>query len=78
MQYRDAASDPIPQVERIYAAIGIALSPEARAAMERRLAADTRGKRPAHHYSAQQFGLSEAAIREAFADYIGRFIDPAR
>jgi hypothetical protein len=74
--YRDAVSDPLAQVERIYHAVGFELTPEAQSAMESWLAADTRGERPAHRYSAEQFGLSDAGIREAFAEYMARFIDP--
>ncbi len=74
--YRHAVADPLAQVERIYEAMAIELVPEARAAMESWLAADARDKRPAHRYSAEKFGLTGAAIREAFAEYIDRFIDP--
>jgi hypothetical protein len=74
--FHDAVSDPLAQVERIYDAIGMALEPETRKAMQRWLAADAREARPAHRYSAERFGLSEAGIREAFADYMNRYIDP--
>ena len=72
--YRDALSDPLAQVERIYDAIGVRLIPEARASMERWLAADARDERPPHRYSADRFGLTDAGIREAFAEYMDRFI----
>jgi hypothetical protein len=74
--YRDAVSDPLAQVERIYDAVGFELIPAARSAMESWLAADTRDEYPVHRYSAEQFGLSDAGIREAFAEYMARFIDP--
>jgi len=74
--YRDAVSEPLAQVERICDAIGSELLPEARTAMERWLAAEARSPRPAHRYSAEQFGLSETAIREAFAEYMARFVEP--
>jgi hypothetical protein len=74
--YREALSDPIAQVNRIYDAIGLDLVPEARRAMEGWLRQNSRSEHPAHRYSAERFGLSEAAIREAFADYMQRFIDP--
>jgi hypothetical protein len=74
--YRDTVSNPLAQMERIYAAIGLELIPAARSAMESWLVADAREKRPAHRYSADRFGLSEDAIREAFADYTGRYIEP--
>jgi hypothetical protein len=74
--YRDAVADPLSCVERIYDALGFDLAPETRSAMERWLAADARAKSPAHKYSAEQFGLTEKQIRDAFADYMARFIAP--
>ena len=76
VRYRAAVSDPIAQVERIYDAIGAPLIPEARTSMENWLAAGARDEHPAHRYSAEQFGLTDAGIREAFADYMDHFIDP--
>jgi len=73
--YGDAVSDPLAQVERVYAAVGLEFSRAARSSMTNWLAADARGARPAHRYSAERFGLTEAGIREAFADYMARFID---
>ena len=46
--YRDALSDPIAQVERIYGAIGLELIPEARAAMEGWLARNARDRHPSY------------------------------
>ncbi len=74
--YRDAVSDPLPGMEQIYEALGLELLPETRRRMERWLAAEARDKPPAHQYSAEQFGLTEKSIREAFSDYMARFIDP--
>jgi hypothetical protein len=77
LAYRDAVSDPIAQLEPIYRAIGMPLRPEARHAMGNWLDAQARNKRPAHHYSASQFGLSDDVIRHAFGRYMARFIDPS-
>jgi hypothetical protein len=77
LAYRDAVSDPIAQLEPIYRAIGMPLRPEARHAMGSWLDAQARNKRPAHHYSASQFGLSDDVIRNAFGRYMARFIDPS-
>jgi len=74
--YRDAVTQPLAQIERIYAAVGLDLVPDARSAMEAWLADQARERRPAHRYSAEQFGLDEAAIREAFAEYLARFVEP--
>jgi hypothetical protein len=74
--YRDAVADPIGCVERIYDGLGLELAAETRSDMSSWLAADARVKGPAHKYSAEQFGLSQDAIRGAFADYLARFVDP--
>jgi hypothetical protein len=76
VRYREALSDPIAQVERIYDATGLELIPEARSAMEAWLSENSRGKHPAHRYNAERFGLTDAAIRGEFADYAQRFIEP--
>jgi hypothetical protein len=75
--YREAVADPLAAVTRIYQKIGVDLLPDARAAMQRWLRGDARERRPAHRYSAEEFGLTESDIREAFTDYIERFIDPS-
>ena len=74
--YRDAVTEPLAQIERIYAAVGLDLVPDARSAMEAWLADQARERRPAHQYGAEQFGLGEAAIREAFAEYLATFVEP--
>jgi hypothetical protein len=74
--FRDAVSNPLAQMKRIYDTIGIEFTSEARDAMEGWLAADAGDKQPAHRYSAELFGLSDTEITEAFADYLTRFIDP--
>jgi len=74
--FRAALADPLAQVERIYDAIAVELEPRARVAMESWLAADARKRRPKHRYTAESFGLTRAGIREAFADYMARFVEP--
>ncbi len=74
--YRDAVTDPLVQIERIYAAVGLEAVPEARSAMKAWLAKQAREPRPPHHYTPEQFGLSEAAISEAFTGYLDRFVEP--
>lgn len=72
--FRDAMTDPLGEVERIYSATGMALDDNARAAMTTWLANDARETRPTHAYTARQFGLSDDQIRDEFADYIARYI----
>ena len=74
--FRDAVSDPIGQVQRIYDAVGIDFTSDARSAMTKWLAEDARERLAAHRYTAEDFGLSREQIREAFAAYSARFIEP--
>ena len=73
VHYRDAVSNPLGQVGRIQAAIGLELTPEARASMLGWLDDEARVKRPAHRYSGKHFGLGDKQIRQTFADYTDRF-----
>jgi hypothetical protein len=74
--FRDAVSNPLSQVERIYDDVGIELSDEARTAMARWLAQDAQTTRAPHRYAPEDFGLSAGQIREQFADYTARFVVP--
>jgi len=74
--FRDALTQPVEEVERVYALFGIERTPAARAAMEAWLRANPRDKRPAHAYSLEDFGFSEAEIEADFAEYRQRFILP--
>ena len=72
VDYRDALARPLEQVERILRAVGLDPLPEARRAMETWLARERSEPRPAHRYTAASFGLTEEAIRDAFAEYLRR------
>jgi hypothetical protein len=65
--------DPFPWIERLYAFLGEALTPETRARMERWRADTPREKNGDHRYDPADFGLSEAALRERFRFYSERF-----
>jgi hypothetical protein len=74
--FGDAVRDPLAEIGRIGAAVGLGTTADARNAMAAWLAADAGAARPAHRYAARDFGLDESAILEAFRDYMERFIDP--
>lgn len=76
--FRDARAEPLAQVKRIYDAIGLDLTPAAHAAMTAWLAGDAQESRPAHTYTAAQFGLTDDQIREEFADSIDCSVSPHR
>ncbi|UZW57382.1 sulfotransferase [Sphingobium sp. JS3065] len=71
--YRDLVSDPLGTVRRIYAHYGLQMSEETAAAMETWLAANPQGKHGKHAYSSEEYGISDADVRSAFADYIAEY-----
>ncbi|MCW2786062.1 MAG: putative sulfotransferase [Marmoricola sp.] len=72
LSFADAVADPIGQVSRVYDAVGLDLDAPAEAAMRDWLARRPReAGRP--DYRAETYGLSEAQIRERFAEYEARF-----
>jgi hypothetical protein len=73
IQFPDLVRDPISQARAAYEHFGIGLSEEAQSRMRAWQAQNPQGKHGGHRYSAEQFGLSEAAIRERFADYCAEF-----
>jgi hypothetical protein len=76
--FGDAVSAPIAQVQRIYDAVGIDLTAAVRSEMKQWLAADRREPLAPHTYTAEDFGLSPDRIREEFAAYTERFVEPHR
>ncbi|HEV2310791.1 MAG TPA: sulfotransferase [Acidimicrobiia bacterium] len=71
--YADLVRDPVPTVERIYAAIGDELDGAARDAVSGYAAAHPKGLRGSHEYDLAAFGLDAATLRERFAGYIDRY-----
>ncbi|HKY62322.1 MAG TPA: sulfotransferase [bacterium] len=71
--YEALVRDPIGEVERLYARVGLVLSAEARRAMEGTLRDHGRERHGKHVYRAADFGLDERRISETFADYRKRF-----
>jgi hypothetical protein len=76
LTFERAVADPIGSIARVYADSGMALTPAAERAMRDWLERRPRDAgRP--DYAPETYGLSEAAIRERFADYERRFRAPA-
>jgi hypothetical protein len=73
VRHVDLLRDPRGTVERLYAALGLALEDDARAAMLRFL--DEQAARPqsVHEHSPAGFGLAPDAIRERFRPYCELF-----
>lgn len=69
---KDLHAAPMDVVRRIYDHFNLTLSPEAEQAMVRRIAQNPEGSHGEHRYRLEEFGLSEALIREKFGAYMQR------
>ncbi|VVM39214.1 sulfotransferase family protein [Pseudomonas fluorescens] len=74
VHFEDTVAEPQAVVERIYHFAGLELPPQTRSAMAQWLQANGREKRAVHHYSPDQFGLSEAILQRDYAEYRARHI----
>ncbi|WDF74312.1 sulfotransferase family protein [Novosphingobium sp. KACC 22771] len=74
IDYRDVARDPLTQARHVLARMGIPLNAELDEALAEFMAGNQREQRPMHDYSLERFGLEEAEILAAFADYRARYI----
>jgi len=69
VQFADTLERPLDVVEAIYRFAEMPLSADVRTAMQAWLAQNGRDKRPAHDYTLEQFGLSEAGLQRDYAAY---------
>jgi len=73
--FEDTVSKPQAVIEKIYQFIDLELTDEAKAAMEQHREQNRREDRPAHAYTLDEYGYTEAGIRARFEAYCQRFID---
>ncbi len=73
--YRDTVTQPLKAVEAVYQFIDMPLTEEAREAMARFQDENRREDRPAHDYTLEQFGFTEAGLKEMFSEYRQRYIE---
>jgi hypothetical protein len=66
-------ADPIAAMKRTYDELGIALTEEARAAMQALLDAEARKPKDEHIHSPEGFGLTRDRIRDRLSAYCARF-----
>ncbi|NJM29788.1 MAG: sulfotransferase, partial [Rhizobiales bacterium] len=64
--YDDIVSNPLAAAERIYRFAKLDLAPETRSRFQTFIAQNPQGKRGVHRYSAEETGIAEAEIRQAF------------
>ena len=73
VSYKELTGDTLPAIRRVYAAAGFELSDVALKAMSDWEAANPPGKHGKHQYTLDHFGITDAEISAAFADYLKRF-----
>ena len=66
-------ADPVGVAQRIYERIGLDLDDSLCDAMAEFMAANQRGTRGEHRYSAEEYGLRGGEINDAFAEYLARY-----
>ncbi len=78
MWYEDTVSRPLEEIQRLYDFVGVDLTPEARAEMERWRDMNRREARPTHQYTLEEYGFTQAGLEEIFREYRERYIVPRR
>ena len=69
----DVAKDPIGTFEKMYDELALELDPGLRKRLEDYHRQNARGSHGEHAYTPEEYGLSDAAVRVEFKDYIDRF-----
>lgn len=75
MRYKDIPRDPVGAVRGIYDFAGINFTPETEAGVRGWLAENPADKHGRHSYTLADYGLTEARVREVYADYIDTYAD---
>jgi hypothetical protein len=78
VQYAETTSNPMGTVERIYDHFSEPLTREARAAMEKYMADNPKGKHGKHEYTLEEYGLTRQGVHDRFAGYIERYAIPVK
>ncbi len=72
--FADTLTKPLEVVKTIYDFVGVNFPEDTKEKMQAFLEANRRENRPAHDYSPEYYGLSEAQIKRDFAAYRERYI----
>lgn len=76
VDFRDTVKDPLGVVERIYRRVGLPMTDLARTRIQAYMREHSREDRAPHNYTLEQFGFTEAGLRERFRAYRERHIEP--
>lgn len=71
--YDDLVADPLGTVQKIYTHFGLEWTDASEQSISQYMADNPRGKHGVHQYSAADFDMTAAQIREQFASYCERF-----
>jgi hypothetical protein len=63
MWYEDTVSSPLDEIQRLYDFVGVDLTAEARAEMERWRDMNRREARPTHQYTLEEYGFTEEGLK---------------
>ncbi|MCZ6829363.1 MAG: sulfotransferase [Gammaproteobacteria bacterium] len=72
--FKDTVSQPLREIQKVYDFVGMDFTDEARAEMEQWQDFNKRELRPAHEYTLEEFGFTEAGLKDQFARYRAKFI----
>lgn len=75
MRFKDLVADPVAAVKGIYEHYGLDFTPEAEAGVNRWWRENPADKHGKHSYQLSDYDLTEAEIREVYADYIDTYRD---
>lgn len=75
VQFVDTVQRPMSLVQRLYAFMGLSLDTVTEQRMCDWLVEDEKSHQGGHHYSAEQFGLTDEQIRRDFAAYIEKHVN---
>jgi len=73
VHHRQMIKDPMGTVRRIYEWLDLELTPAVEGDIARWQAANRTGAHGIHHYTAEEFGLTDAQLRAAFDPYVRHF-----
>ncbi len=76
MWYEDTVRSPLDEIRRLYDFVGIDLTDDARAEMERWREMNRREARPTHQYTLEEYGFTEESLAADFREYRERYILP--
>jgi hypothetical protein len=74
IKYEDLVKAPLEQARLVLAKLGMDMTPDVEEAITEWLGENARDKRAAHHYTLEQFGLTEAGLEQDFKSYRESFI----